>query len=662
MGISLDAANALEAAIDKKISAAASRETRANGTVTRVDEDGQAYVMLDGSEVETPVTSTTAAVHEGERVVANVSDGELTVDGNMSAPATDDTAAHKAMDVADSALDSAAQAASAAASAVENAAIAEQAAQGAQDALQSVVTGATTVEKAVSVMQTALEAVIDYDPDEDEVTEYFWHDANGAHVLGDESGYRNDIDSSGMDIKQVSTEKSVAQFGASGARIGKAYASGASDNESHFELDYHSMQLIDRDGNTYFYVSDRRDADGYVTDEFIGDGTTKRFNLTMYAAGTDYEVEVDDVPVSQGITKNHNYVSFSDAPQSDSVITVKFDPAYDYAAKAYTFGMRKPGKTIGAMSVAEGNNNIASGSYSHAEGINTQARKDGAHSEGDSTTADGLYSHAEGAGGTVASGNYSHAEGYGVCTYGVNSHAQNERTDARGRAQTVIGTANVRDTSSTTTHPSGDVAYCDYAFIIGNGTADNARSDALRVDWSGNVLMDGDVQDMSGNQLYADASHEHSAADITSGALARANGGTGIDNIGYFNTTNNGTDYTAAAANTWYQACAFTIPAGSGILFGRLAMTTGSTAGYAYAYLTSMTLDEVKADPPDYNTTSLGLRIIRGTGTSEHKDVIIAVPYNIAQNTVYYLHWKSISTSTIYRTGTIRYLKLADSY
>ena len=41
--------------------------------------------------------------------------------------------------------------------------------------------------------------------------------------------------------------------------------------------------------------------------------------------------------------------------------------------------------------------------------------------------------------------------------------------------QTVIGAYNIEDT--------GD----DYAFIIGNGSADNARSNALTVDWSGGI-------------------------------------------------------------------------------------------------------------------------------------------------------------------------------
>lgn len=50
--------------------------------------------------------------------------------------------------------------------------------------IKSIVQGAPTVDKAVSVMQTVLEAVAEYDPDYDTVDTYFWHDANGAQILG----------------------------------------------------------------------------------------------------------------------------------------------------------------------------------------------------------------------------------------------------------------------------------------------------------------------------------------------------------------------------------------------------------------------------------------------------------------------------------------------
>ena len=82
-------------------------------------------------------------------------------------------------------------------------------------------------------------------------------------------------------------------------------------------------------------------------------------------------------------------------------------------------------------------------------------------------------------------GRYSIAEGKDSCAGGEASHAQNLGTIAAKRSQTAIGTYNEEDTSSTTTHPSGDARYGDYALIIGNGTADNARGNALAVDWDG---------------------------------------------------------------------------------------------------------------------------------------------------------------------------------
>jgi hypothetical protein len=152
------------------------------------------------------------------------------------------------------------------------------------------------------------------------------------------------------------------------------------------------------------------------------------------------------------------------------------------------------------------------------------------------------------------------------------------------------------------------------------------------------------------------------ALGASSGIWPRTLGGSGIEDIGYTAVLNNGTDSTAAAAATWYQARDMSIPAGCGLLIARLALTTGSTAGTAYVYLTTKNLADTKTEDPDYQTTNLGLRIIRGTGTSEHRDVIIVMPYNNETAKTYYLHWKSISTSTVYRSGTIRYLKLGSYY
>lgn len=97
--------------------------------------------------------------------------------------------------------------------------------------------------------------------------------------------------------------------------------------------------------------------------------------------------------------------------------------------------------------------------------------------------------------GSGSVGGMSTAEGRGVVASGLYSHAGGYFTIAQGTNQTALGRYNVADPTS--------------ALIIGNGTS-GARSNALTVDWSGNV---------------------DAAGTATLGTpLAIASGGTGADN------------------------------------------------------------------------------------------------------------------------------------
>lgn len=64
---------------------------------------------------------------------------------------------------------------------------------------------------------------------------------------------------------------------------------------------------------------------------------------------------------------------------------------------------------------------------------------------------------------------------------GWGSHAQNENTVAQGKSQTVIGRYN---TGQGTMESYIDT---DHAFIVGNGTSDSARSNALSLTWDGTL-------------------------------------------------------------------------------------------------------------------------------------------------------------------------------
>ena len=209
--------------------------------------------------------------------------------------------------------------------------------------------------------------------------------------------------------------------------------------------------------------------------------------------------------VEEGATKtliDMELSSTSTNPVQNKVVTDALNNKADkskYSDTTINVG-RKAGTTVGAYSTAEGfdttasgesshaegSNTTASGSYSHAEGSNTIASEYASHAEGGKTTASGNLSHAEGS-RTTASGNFSHAEGSNTTASGSYSHAEGSNTIAKGESQHVQGKYNIADETS--------------AFIIGNGSSDNARSNAAKIDWNGNLEVAGNLKDGSGNTL-----------------------------------------------------------------------------------------------------------------------------------------------------------------
>lgn len=196
----------------------------------------------------------------------------------------------------------------------------------------------------------------------------------------------------------------------------------------------------------------------------------------------------------------------------------------------YVTAGKKSGTTLGTNATAEGNTTEASGNYSHAEGTNTKATKQGAHAEGGSTQATGQCAHAEGT-NTQATNSYAHAEGYGSQATGQRSHAEGYNSvasqtasHAEGDSTTASGTSSHAEGSSSTasheaSHAEGkntqtgnayqhvqgkyNVGKSTTAFEIGNGTGTSAanRSNALEVEWDGDVIAAGEITDGGGNVL-----------------------------------------------------------------------------------------------------------------------------------------------------------------
>ena len=306
--------------------------------------------------------------------------------------------------------------------------------------------------------------------------QHFWSDTNGAHVTQvtqeewetTPTGPNALWNSLGMLLRNALTNLAAfttgnvrfydgngnaasnvtASFGSAGAQIGKT-------GESHIEMDYHSLRLIDKDGQEYFKVEDMRGQQGTasIVETWTGDGSTMTFTLTYMATDTIYSVSVNNVET--GATKTEYGFTFLTAPAAGSSIKAMYRTTE--SVQAMTFGTRGDTAPVGASSVSEGFLNAASGARSHAGG-------DGATASGYCSFAHGIVAEA--------SGYVSHAEGSKTVASGDYGHAQNIGTIAQGDAQTAVGRFNVADSTS--------------ALIIGNGDS-NARSNALTVDWDGNV-------------------------------------------------------------------------------------------------------------------------------------------------------------------------------
>ena len=195
---------------------------------------------------------------------------------------------------------------------------------------------------------------------------------------------------------------------------------------------------------------------------------------------------------------------------------------YSHAEGSHTWATNRSahaeGETTQASEIgshAEGIATIASGMQSHAEGNRTQALAPSTHAEGNATVASGNNSHAEGS-ANVSSGAQSHAEGDTNVASGTNSHVEGHHSIASGREQHVFGKYNIEDTTTPT-----EAGHRKYVEIVGNGTADDARSNARTLDWNGNEVLAGKITIGTGPTNSMDVAtkqyvDEHSGGGIPS--------------------------------------------------------------------------------------------------------------------------------------------------
>lgn len=272
----------------------------------------------------------------------------------------------------------------------------------------------------------------------------------------------------------------------------------------------------------------------------------------------------------------------------------------------YVTAGQKSGTTLGTKATAEGLNTTSSNSYTHAEGSYTVASGSAAHAEGNWTQASGSSAHAEGQ-NTIAEGSFSHAEG--------------NYTIAHNKSQHVFGEFNVAENKM---NPAYRGTYIE---IVGNGTADTARSNARTLDWSGNETLTGKLTVGAGptnamdvaTKQYVDTGISNITFPVTSvngqtGAVTTAEKfvitATAISGTNYYNLDKTFADIVSAIGQNKYVTITeidatypYTTVVSQGIVFGATLIATGE--GNQLLAIT----DGILVVPPDSGTNAMGIAV-----------------------------------------------------
>ena len=304
--------------------------------------------------------------------------------------------------------------------------------------------------------------------------------------------------SGGTDVSLVTTGEKYTWNNKSDLKIGTTSTTAAAGNHTHSSYVNQNAFSNVVVGSTTITADSATDTLTLVAGTNITltpDATNDKITISS-SGGTSYTLPVATSSALGGVKSGTDItvdssgnVSVNDDSHNHVISNVDgLQSALDgKAASSHTHSYLSNSNPTGTGSFSLNRKNGSTvGSYSFAEGFNTTASKVYSHAEGGSTTASGVSSHAEGS-YTIASGDCSHAEGSSTTASGVYSHAEGCYTIASGDYQHVQGKYNIEDTTS--------------AFIIGNGTNINSRSNAMTVDWNGNVNIAGDITNGSGISL-----------------------------------------------------------------------------------------------------------------------------------------------------------------
>lgn len=220
-------------------------------------------------------------------------------------------------------------------------------------------------------------------------------------------------------------------------------------------------KIADNTNQYFWHVEEGTDTGAHITEipqeEFLADPANGGGNLLARSNGIalrDGLVEIATfTPSGMDFAGDYGssmfHVGLGDTLSEDGMRTI--------IAPYFMFGDMDPDNARGAFSMSEGVGSYGTGYASHAEGKQSES-----------------------------SGKASHAEGYLSSSSGDYSHAQNLGTMVSDDAGTAMGKYNRNGAG---------------ALVVGNGTSLSNRSDALLLNWNGNMTIAGTLTQSSDKRL-----------------------------------------------------------------------------------------------------------------------------------------------------------------
>lgn len=496
-------------------------------TVTRI-EGNTAWVHIPGGVDETPVKMTIKA-KAGDAVQVRVSSGKAFLVGNATAPPTDDTRAIGAARMASAAEDAARIAHAAANDAQESADRAYTAAEEAQASANRAYTSARNASDyasralgSLSTVQSVAETLtwitqhgtmtLTTDTELDPTHVYFVQDSAGDYVVGNVH-YSLVTEPNVDDLStyyELTIDESLNNY------VGTHLAL---TNEGLWLLPASSgtskVLIATGAGSTYGAGTYIIDNTGGVVASFrangatIGTGSTQIAHLG-YERGTGLSGYSEAPFYTFGVRKaieqyssTRSYAVGDLCWRLDNQPTGTIRAAYR-CSTAISSGetwnsnhWQQLGAINGNYSVAEGVDNAVTGYMCHAEGKDNIVAGYRNHVQGESNYIgrEAVDNFVTGEGHTLWGGTHrnlvageSHAVQYGAETPSDDNLVAGIGNKVAGaKANTVIGRYATVATDYYSDH------YGQYAFRIGNGSSESARTNALAVDWNGNIRAKGDI-------------------------------------------------------------------------------------------------------------------------------------------------------------------------